>query len=70
MAHLSFLHFAHASMLLDCQLDIVYAFLDCSHLLLIATTVIAQSRAPAPTLRVTVFREGEEGKGRSNTHND
>ena len=42
MVHLSFLHFAHASMLLDCQLDIVYAaFLDCSHLLLIATTVIA-----------------------------
>ena len=40
MAHLGFLHFAYASMVLEWQLDIVYAaVLDFSHLLLIATTV-------------------------------
>ena len=36
------LHFAHSSMVLEWQLDTVFAaFLDCSHLLLIATTAFA-----------------------------
>ena len=43
------LHFAHVSMVLEWQLDIVYAaVLDCSHLLLIATTAFALQHVGSP----------------------
>ena len=43
------LRFAHASVVLEWQLDIVYAaVLDCSHLLLIATTAFALQHAGSP----------------------